>query len=196
MPDIGPEIVAVIPAKRLLTRATVDQLEAVYARLPRLVCQGRCGFACGPISASAAEYERLRQASPFRVRLRTVDANHCVYLKDGRCSVYRARPLICRIWGSFPGLLCPHGCQPDRWLDPAEFTELLRAVERIGGQLYQSFGGGVFERGSFLGPLLRDPREVDWREVLFYKQQIDDAQHSADAIFGKGRILIAPEKEP
>lgn len=196
MNEIGPTIVAVIPPKRVLKRSTIEALEVLYARLPQVRCEGRCGFACGPIVASGAEYERLRQAHPFKVRLRTVADNDCVYLKDGRCTVYRARPLICRIWGTFPSLLCPHGCKPDRWLEMHEFVDVLRAIDRIGGPIYRSFGGGVFPQDlSFLESVERDPRTLDWRELAFYKQQIEDAQRSADAFFGKGRILIAPEKK-
>lgn len=184
------DVDTVIPVKRVLTRAQVDALEAVYAQLPRVECKGLCGHACGPIDVTAAEYERLRAAHPFRLRLRTVAGNACGYLKDGRCSVYRARPTICRIWGTFPGLFCPHGCQPDRVLTVEHFVATLQAVERIGGPMYSSCPGGVFPRGSFLRELKRQPSEVPWQEIVGINAQIQDAQQAVDAFFGKGKIRI------
>ncbi len=40
------------------------------------------------------------------------NGDFCPYLKDRRCSIYDARPLICRHFGIEEGL-CPHGCEVD-----------------------------------------------------------------------------------
>lgn len=58
----------------------------------------------------------------------------CVYLVDGRCSVYQNRPLICRMYGAVESLPCPHGCKPDRGALPdAESRALLLKATEIGG---------------------------------------------------------------
>lgn len=37
----------------------------------------------------------------------------CHLLKDGRCSIYADRPLLCRLFGAVPKMACPFGCKPD-----------------------------------------------------------------------------------
>src|SRR2546429_6087610 len=34
-------------------------------------------------------------------------------LRNGRCTVYEVRPMICRLWGMVEGMQCPHGCVPE-----------------------------------------------------------------------------------
>lgn len=42
----------------------------------------------------------------------------CPHLGKNGCSVYDDRPLICRLFGTTPKLLCPHGKRPDEMIDP------------------------------------------------------------------------------
>lgn len=113
-------------------REAFAKLDALYARLPTIQCQGRCALACGPIPLTDLEAQRLKSATHQTPR--TVPDNRCVYLSPaGRCRAYAARPLICRAYGLLQGLCCPHGCVPDRWLTEKQFLELAVAIERVGG---------------------------------------------------------------
>lgn len=42
----------------------------------------------------------------------------CPHLKKNACGVYDERPLICRLFGTTPQLLCPHGRRPEVMIDP------------------------------------------------------------------------------
>jgi Fe-S-cluster containining protein len=138
-------------SKKRRTREAHAQLDAIYARLPRIDCRGLCAGSCGAIILTATEAERMKQAHPDRRALKTCPIM-CSYLTPrNRCAVYRARPLICRVWGLVKRMSCPHGCVPDRWLSDHEFVELAAAMEAFAGPLSISTPNGLEPLGkSFL----------------------------------------------
>ncbi len=105
-----------------------DQIDAVYRALPNIQCKGLCTQSCGPIPMSAAERERL---AGLGVALTYDDNLTCSALKDGRCSIYALRPLVCRLYGVEKRLRCPHGCVPERWISDAESYAALKRLDRI-----------------------------------------------------------------
>jgi hypothetical protein len=118
----------------------VTELERLYAEVPSVACQRRCGTACGPVILTDLEAQRLRLATHTKPRTLPMahgspGAMRCVYLAPDqrRCTVYAIRPLICRVWGAIKRLSCPFGCVPDRWLSDHEFLAIAQAVERLGG---------------------------------------------------------------
>lgn len=80
------------------------KLEAVYAQIPKIACKGKCHEACGPITMSGLEYERLGKPKFKSLTCPVLDA-------DKRCSRYEQRPTICRLWGVVDGMSCPYGCE-------------------------------------------------------------------------------------
>jgi Fe-S-cluster containining protein len=115
-------------------REAFAAIDALYAELPPIACQGRCGISCqGGILMTDLEARRLQLAT--HVKPRTTDARgRCVYLSpEERCTVHAIRPLICRVWGVVKMLSCMHGCVPAQWLDDRAFLRLAVAIERIGG---------------------------------------------------------------
>lgn len=116
-----------------------QRIAALYARIPDVACKGLCSDYCGPIGASASEgAAMLRAASqPLTVELPLRAGGKCGYLTEPRrCSIYEARPLICRLWGAVEDLRCPHGCvpvPPARLLTPEEATVLKAEMFAIGG---------------------------------------------------------------
>lgn len=112
-----------------------DSLQAIYAKLPRLKCRGKCSISCGPIGMSDAEEQRLAENG---VR---VDITHhringpatCNQLTDDRrCAIYEMRPLICRLWGMVEFMKCKHGCVPSGgFLTNTEARALLIEAEEI-----------------------------------------------------------------
>lgn len=121
-------------------------LEDVYARIPPVACKGLCEDSCGPIAMSLEEDARLRELG---VRVPSmVDAvaavergedYYCPALRDGRCTVYQARPTICRLWGATESMPCPHGCTPADALTQQESHELLRLAGEAGGGMDPRF---------------------------------------------------------
>lgn len=167
-------------------RKALEKLAALYATLPTVACKGLCAVACGPLPMSVLEAEQLKKADTQR-RLPMIRENvSCIYLNEqtARCTVYAARPFICRVWGTVKNLSCMHGCVPDRWLGLKEFLHIAQTIERLGGGLVIS---------SFTG-LTRDPE----RTFLDISQTLSDEQvelsenrtRSLRALHG-GRIVAA-----
>lgn len=109
--------------------------EALYAEVPTLECQRKCGSFCGPICMSRTEWRRITDeirhepsATPLMVSLT------CPLLLPGigACSVYAIRPLICRLWGTVESMKCPWGCVPSRWLTDEEGKGLLMRAAALG----------------------------------------------------------------
>lgn len=105
----------------------VRELERIYAQLPKINCKKLCTAHCGPILCSELEEDRVeaRLCKPLTFDETTLS---CSALKGGLCSAYEVRPLICRLFGVAEGLLCPHGCVPERILSKEEARQLIRQV--------------------------------------------------------------------
>jgi hypothetical protein len=104
-------------------------LVELYRKLPGIPCKGLCVDSCGPVAVGAAEHRRMTAAGgPFTYQPET---ERCGYLVDGRCTVYRDRPFICRLWGVEESMRCPYGCVPDRVVPHDEGVALL---ERLAGR--------------------------------------------------------------
>lgn len=115
-------------------------LAEAYASIPEVACAGRCWKSCGPIPMAPLEVERVRAAAltPFEMTssarvggglVMVADDGSCPQLDAmRRCSVYDARPMICRLFGVAAGLRCPFGCEPARELSNDEARDLLAAA--------------------------------------------------------------------
>lgn len=55
----------------------------------------------------------------------------CAALKDNKCSIYTARPAICRLYGVAEGLDCPFGCQPKKKISKQEAYAIVREIEAL-----------------------------------------------------------------
>lgn len=108
----------------------INRLEAVYAKVPKIECKQLCHAYCGPIAMSRLEWVRWKAAHGGEPQPRS-DLT-CPALECGICTVYEARPMICRLWGTTPELACPHGCVPERWLSDKEAHQLLDEMEKSG----------------------------------------------------------------
>ncbi len=95
-----------------------EQLDAVYAELPKMECKGACWDSCSAIDMTEAERSRITRKYGLTIRpLDAVKSNRevrCPALtRFGQCSVYDLRPIICRIWGLVPTMRCNYGCVPE-----------------------------------------------------------------------------------
>ena len=117
------------------------RIEDLWAKVPDIRCKGLCTQSCGPIDCSPHERQRVKVRHGFTIP--TIEdasmdiaggrVKMCRALKDGRCSIYEDRPLICRIWGVVESLKCPHGCVPEggRWLTHDEGQALIRVAAKL-----------------------------------------------------------------
>jgi hypothetical protein len=118
----------------------------LYGRIPPVECRGECIDSCGPISMSVAEAARIEALGvsiPTMAQALTALAAgedyYCPALRDGRCSVYDARPTICRLWGATESMPCPHGCGPAVPLTQEQSHGLLRESAELGGGMVDAF---------------------------------------------------------
>lgn len=94
---------------RLSKILAAASLDALYALVPEPTnCTGSCVASCGPIGFSAEEGRRMAAAGVVVQQMDFSDPHlDCVALDGhGRCTVYSARPMICRLWGSSKDLPC------------------------------------------------------------------------------------------
>lgn len=113
--------------------ATRAELRRVYRKVPKLDCRGLCRESCGPVFMAEAERDRIEAMTGEPLPMVGDDLTCPLLTDDGRCSVYAARPLVCRLWGVADDMPCPHGCRPERALTHAEGGALLTEMRAIGG---------------------------------------------------------------
>jgi len=112
------------------------KLDAIYAKLPAFECKGLCSADCvSGLIMSKAEARRLELAAGSKPQAR-VDAP-CPHLKGSKCSVYKLRPMVCRLFGVVEDMRCPHGCKPV--LSSAEGVALVNASIKVGGSLVMPY---------------------------------------------------------
>ena len=106
-------------------RRDAQQLEALRQRIPTFRCVVGCHDCCGPVTASALEVGRLpvKTDAEHAAALASLD---CVHLGKHGCEVYAERPLVCRLFGTTPGLPCPNGRRPVYLLDRRTEAEIQR----------------------------------------------------------------------
>ncbi|MEW1922186.1 YkgJ family cysteine cluster protein [Streptomyces sp. NPDC088360] len=135
-------------------KPNVAALEALYRELPRLNCRGKCWSACGgEIPANPVEMARAREAG-FDLAGGQLGRAHdgrsvataCRALdtRTRRCRIYKDRPMICRLWGTFEALACPWGCEPEGGL-----LGDVEAMRRMNLALWHGGSQDALEPGKF-----------------------------------------------
>lgn len=117
------------------------QFQALWDEIPDAGCKGLCAESCGPIGASPVELALLAERgihiedpadSLFDI-IAGREVKDCPALVDGKCSAYKIRPTVCRMWGSVEDMPCPHGCVPEGGLLPSNVAgRILRRSMQIG----------------------------------------------------------------
>lgn len=128
----------------------VDAVEAIYAEVPPIKCQGLCVKCCCPVGDLMTEFERDRitKATGKKPNTHKDGRKVCNFLVDGKCSIYAIRPAICRIYGIDRSLPCIFGCEgantrPERWGSQL-INRVSEAVEAYGahrGEIPQALEG-------------------------------------------------------
>lgn len=119
--------------------AVIRKLEEIYASVPSVECKGLCGATnCGPVHGSRVENRYVEEETggklKFPIVIDKLAVPNCPHLtSEKRCSIYEARPLICRLFGvvDVQVMRCPHGCSPKKWLTHADANKLMEAVHSL-----------------------------------------------------------------
>lgn len=97
-----------------------------YSVIPAFLCVISCSDCCGPVPFLGEEYDRLVAYLAERgQKPREQVGLTCVYVENNRCSVYPVRPLLCRLYGTIPGLRCPNGAGAAQELDAVTEAKLM-----------------------------------------------------------------------
>lgn len=97
--------------------SNIQKIKFFRQRIPAFECVPGCHDCCGPVTTSTDEMARLPEKSDEdrEVALANLD---CPHLGKNGCEVYDERPLICRLFGTTPQLVCPNGRRPEIMTDP------------------------------------------------------------------------------
>ena len=108
------------------------RLRQIYSAVPDAGCRGLCAESCAAVPLLAAEQALLSAATGRELPpILAAEDLSCPLLRDGRCSVYADRPLVCRLFGAAEGIECPFGCRPARLLTDAEARALIRSADSL-----------------------------------------------------------------
>lgn len=99
----------------LLIKNSSKTIKDLRKKIPSFKCL-LCGGCCGPIIFSKWEWSQIKDKRTAK------GLNYpCPYLtKNNKCEIYEDRPIICRLFGTIPGLRCPNGCNPDKLLSSSQ----------------------------------------------------------------------------
>lgn len=93
-------------------------LRFLRRQIPSFACVPGCHDCCGPVTASSEELARLPVHSAA-LHAAALAEWSCPNLGEQGCQTYGERPLICRLFGTTPQLLCPRGRRPAVLIEPA-----------------------------------------------------------------------------
>jgi hypothetical protein len=121
-----------------------QQLQEIYAKIPKVACQRKCQNACGVIPVQRPELKKIRKKAQVDIENYLLDGpegitmmfnaetERCPVLdKEGNCTVYEVRPFMCRLFGAVEGMLCPEGCIAERILSREEVAVLVHQLRQL-----------------------------------------------------------------
>jgi len=106
-------------------------LGQIYSQVPSFLCKAGCHDCCGPTVWAKDEYTNitswLKKHNRKELMATGID---CPYLNDKGCSIYKVRPILCRLFGSVdnPIMLCPHGRRPAKLITDKKAERLLKEL--------------------------------------------------------------------
>jgi hypothetical protein len=103
----------------------LQKIRFFRARIPAFECVPGCHDCCGPVTASSEEMFELPLIDDAGHKAALADLS-CPHLGADGCSAYLERPLICRLFGTTPRLVCPRGKGPLSMTDPLLDAQIQR----------------------------------------------------------------------
>jgi len=103
-------------------------IEDLYKLIPDFICTPGCHICCknfGVPSRTRLEDERVEAfLKENSMQPGVAQGTTCPYLKESGCSIYPARPLICRLYGTSPNYKCIMEVAPFRLLHEDEEADI------------------------------------------------------------------------
>ncbi len=113
--------------------ANTEKLLQLRERIPSFRCIVGCHDCCGPVTVASEEMARLPVKTEAEHAAALAELS-CPYLGQHGCEVYHERPLICRLFGTTPRLLCPNGQRPVYMIDTEaeqDIHQFLRSTRQV-----------------------------------------------------------------
>lgn len=157
-------------------------IEEIYAKLPKIECQGKCQDFCTSVGMTELEFGRIAAYIGYRPNwkykkyegadpIAGVGPSGLLYrlrcpmlTRQGKCKVYPVRPLICRLWGLTERMRCPFGCIPDRYLTQEEATEIWRMMDDLEEQRAGELHDKIYSK-----PTMNTARQATDGDPVRYK---------------------------
>ena len=116
----------------------IVEIEDIYNLIPDFMCTEGCYECCknfGVPSRTKVEDERIKKfLKDNSMQPGEAKGHTCPYLDEGRkeggCSIYPVRPLICRLYGTAPNYLCSMGVRPVLLLQEDEEEEIFHLYQK------------------------------------------------------------------
>lgn len=118
-----------------------NSMESLYNHIPDFECK-HCHKCCGPIIWFKTEEilmkDYMEKHKIKNVKLTTEEFQKndmkCPFLKNDRCIIYKARPIVCRLQGNIPDLPCifnKNGYMPEESIKniKKDFYELNKKIK-------------------------------------------------------------------
>jgi len=115
--------------------SSLKKLKKTYNKIPKIDCEPGCTECCGIVPISRDEARNIgindRRLLPVKD-----DGITCAYVCKTGCSIYKKRPVLCRLMGVVEKMPCPKR-QPERMLTQKEEDELMNEIfhGKISGQM-------------------------------------------------------------
>ncbi len=114
-----------------------EKLEEIYSRIPSSNCI-HCHECCGPVLWFEPEELLIKKYLSNNNIKRIVwtkeefenNNMRCPYLREDQCSIYPVRPLVCRLQGAAPDLLCKKKTNQKN-MDSLELKKMLDDFKKL-----------------------------------------------------------------
>jgi len=162
--------------------AAAEALEALYAELPAMQCQGLCSDSCYSLGQTRLEQQLVRDRTGVELDLVQAPPTACAALTMlNRCGVYDVRPMICRLWGMTAGMRCQYGCEPEGgFLTGRQTYEFLARVAELDGDPEAA--------ARFREPFERDPERAE--RMLLALQRGRDLDYERRVASAKNPVFV------
>jgi len=76
-----------------------------------------CGLCCGPVPVTELELKKIKKtvkempfATIYKLKAQKRGPLECMFrdIEDDKCTIYNARPDICKMFGFYEGMVCPN----------------------------------------------------------------------------------------
>lgn len=93
-------------------------------QIPGFKCEPGCSDCCGVVPFSKWEWGQITDK-------RKAESLSCPYITKEGCAIYSQRPIMCRLFGTVPEMLCPYGNRPVKMLSSNKGRELLMIYKNL-----------------------------------------------------------------